>query len=144
MNRLYFAVIAGIVLLVLLVPAGLQRPTIQYADSLREEGHVPPAIEFTDGSQVSGNGIVSVILEDDLYGDRHQRFILRLPSGNTLLIAHNIDLAPKIQTIRIGDVVEFYGVYEWNERGGVVHWTHHDPAGRRQGGWLKHNGQLYQ
>lgn len=93
---------------------------------------------------VSGSGIVSGILRDDNEGSRHQRFILELPSGQTILIAHNIDLAPRVAGLKKGDRVEFSGVYEWNERGGVVHWTHHDPAGYREGGWLRHKGRLYE
>ncbi len=94
--------------------------------------------------QVSGSGKVSLILRDDNEGSRHQRFILRLSSGQTLLIAHNIDLAPKINTLQKGDVVQFYGEYEWNSKGGVVHWTHHDLGGRHVGGWLKHDGRKYE
>ncbi len=95
------------------------------------------------GVPVSGSAAVSRILPDDNEGSRHQKFILRFTTGNTLLIAHNIDLAPRIGGLREGDVVEFYGVYEWNEKGGVVHWTHRDPSGRHTGGWLRHNGQTY-
>ncbi|MEN8222431.1 MAG: DUF3465 domain-containing protein [Acidobacteriota bacterium] len=92
---------------------------------------------------VSGEGRVSRILSDDNYGDRHQRFIIRLSPEHTVLIAHNIDLAPRINKLKRGDIVGFYGEYEWNSKGGVVHWTHRDPKGRRKGGWLKHNGRLY-
>jgi hypothetical protein len=94
--------------------------------------------------QVGGSGVVVRILPDDLQGSRHQRFILRLPSGQTVLISHNIDLAPRVDAVREGDTVEFFGEYEWNSKGGLVHWTHHDPAGRHKGGWLKHNGSTYQ
>lgn len=93
---------------------------------------------------VEGQGEVVRVLGDDLDGDRHQRFILRLNSGQTILIAHNIDLAPRLPQLRAGDFVEFFGEYEWNEQGGVIHWTHHDPQGRHQAGWLKYRGVTYQ
>jgi hypothetical protein len=94
--------------------------------------------------QVLGTGIVDRILPDDRDGSRHQRFVLRLASGQTILVAHNIDLAPRIDALREGDEVEFHGEYEWNAKGGVVHWTHHDPAGRHVDGWLEHHGRTYQ
>ena len=94
--------------------------------------------------QVTGEGTVIRLLPDDLDGSRHQKFILKTRSGQTLLIAHNIDLAPRINGIKNGDSVEFYGEYEWNSKGGVIHWTHHDPNHRHTGGWLKHEGRSYQ
>jgi len=94
--------------------------------------------------QVSGSGNVSRMLSDDNKGSRHQRFILRLSSGQTLLVAHNIDLAPRINSLENGDLVQFFGEYEWNSKGGVIHWTHHDPGGQHIGGWLKHNGRKYE
>lgn len=93
---------------------------------------------------VSGRGTVSKLLKDDSKGSRHQRFLLRLDSGQTLLVAHNIELAPRIESLRVGDSVEFHGEYEWNKKGGVIHWTHHDPKGRHPGGWLRHKGRLFQ
>ena len=84
------------------------------------------------------------ILADDNDGDRHQRFVLETSSGRTLLVAHNIDLAPRIGSLSTGDTVAFYGVYETNSQGGVIHWTHHDPQGRHVAGWLEHRGQRYQ
>lgn len=94
--------------------------------------------------QVQGDGTVVRVLSDDNEGSRHQRFVLRLESGQSLMVAHNIDLAPRIASLREGDRVAFYGEYEWNERGGVIHWTHHDPNGRHVGGWLEHDGRRYQ
>ena len=91
--------------------------------------------------QVEGRGVVKRILPDDNAGSRHQRFILELSSGQTLLVSHNIDLAPRIPNLREGDEVDFRGEYDWNPEGGVIHWTHDDPAGRHPGGWLKHQGQ---
>lgn len=92
---------------------------------------------------VMETGVVSRILSDDNDGARHQRFILSLASGHTILIAHNIDIAPRINNLREGDQVTFSGLYEWNEKGGVVHWTHHDPSGRYGGGYLQHNGMYF-
>lgn len=94
--------------------------------------------------QVQGSGRVKAILRDDNDGARHQKFILVLKNGLSILVAHNIDLAPKISNLNKGDIVEFYGEYEYNPKGGVLHWTHHDPQGRHESGWLKHDGQIYQ
>ena len=82
----------------------------------------------TSNVQVEGEGIVTRILADDIDGSRHQRFIVRLTSGQTVLIAHNIDVAPRIATLKAGDSIGFYGEYVWNPQGGKVHWTHHDPG----------------
>ncbi len=94
--------------------------------------------------QVTGQGVVVRLLPDDLEGSRHQKFILRLDSGLTLLISHNIDIAPRIQTIQEDDLVQFNGEYEWNAKGGVVHWTHRDPRANHEHGWLIHNGRKYE
>ncbi len=94
--------------------------------------------------QVQGAGVVQKVLEDDDEGSRHQRFVVRLDSGQTVLIAHNIDLAPRVASLREGDSVAFYGEYEWNPKGGVIHWTHRDPGGRHVDGWIEHDSRRYQ
>ena len=94
--------------------------------------------------QVFGTGTVVAILSDDLDGSRHQRFIIELNSKQTLLVAHNIDLSLRIDGLSLNDRIEFFGEYEWNDKGGVIHWTHHDPAGIHVSGWILHNNIIYQ
>lgn len=52
--------------------------------------------------QVEGEGTVIRVLADDLDGSRHQRFIVQLASGQTLLISHNVDIAPRIDGLNVG------------------------------------------
>ena len=92
---------------------------------------------------VESGGRVVFLMGDDTRGSRHQHFLVEVPEGFTVKIAHNIDLAKRVPAA-VGDEVEFRGVYEFNEKGGVVHWTHHDPDGRHPGGWIKHRGKVYE
>ncbi|HKR15126.1 MAG TPA: DUF3465 domain-containing protein [Pyrinomonadaceae bacterium] len=98
----------------------------------------------TSDIQVEGEGTVIRILPDDQKGSRHQRFIVQLASEQTLLISHNIDIAPRIEGLEVGHTVRFYGEYVWNDKGGVIHWTHRDPRARHVAGWIKHNGKTFQ
>lgn len=94
--------------------------------------------------QVTQQGKVLRVLPDDNEGSRHQRFIVGLTSSQTVLVSHNIDLAPRIPGLSDGDEIIFCGEYEWNDRGGVIHWTHHDPKGRHVDGWIRFRGKVYQ
>ncbi len=82
------------------------------------------------------------LMKEDTRGRRHQRFLLKLSNGTTVLVAHNIDLAPRVP-LRVGDVVEIQGEYIWNERGGVLHYTHRSTSRRKPGGWIKFNGRTF-
>ena len=93
---------------------------------------------------LEGEGVVKKLLPDDNKGARHQKFLVSISDQQTLLFAHNIDLAPRIEDIQVGDIVTFRGEYVYNPKGGVMHWTHHDPQGHKAGGWIKHNGKTYQ
>lgn len=93
---------------------------------------------------VEGSGKVKKLLPDDNKGSRHQKFLVTITDQQTLLFAHNIDLAERIDDIAVGDVVTFRGEYVYNPKGGVMHWTHHDPKGAIQGGWIQHHGKTYQ
>jgi hypothetical protein len=92
---------------------------------------------------VEVDGVVKRALRDDKRGSRHQRFIMALDSGHTVLVAHNINLAQRVEKLLVGDSVRVRGEYEWTDKGGVLHWTHNDPAGRRPGGWIEHKGRRY-
>ncbi len=93
--------------------------------------------------RVEDQGTVVKVLPDDTQGSQHQRFLVRVNSGTTVLIAHNVDLAPRVSGLQQGDRIRFTGEYIWNEKGGVVHWTHRDPSGHHAAGWIELNGQRY-
>jgi hypothetical protein len=120
-------------------------PQASAAALQRADSAIDRAFKFhAHGVQVEGQGEVIKVLGDDNDGSRHQRFIVRLASGQSLLIAHNIDLARRVSPLNEGDVVSFKGEYVWNSKGGVVHWTHRDPQGVHSAGWIRHNGQVFQ
>ncbi|MBA3770009.1 MAG: DUF3465 domain-containing protein [Blastocatellia bacterium] len=93
---------------------------------------------------VEGEGIVVRTLSDDTSGVPHQRFIVRIASGSTVLVSHNTNVAERIDDLKTGDQVSFAGEYIWNPQGGLLHWTHRDPAGRQPPGWIRHKGKTYQ
>ena len=143
MKKLLLLVIAGALVYGLIHEYGTFLPSLSSSNQISDDTLQTAYNDRRSDFQVQGQGFVSKILSDDLEGSRHQRFILELSTGQTLLIAHNIDLADRVE-LNTGDLVEFYGEYEWNQKGGVIHWTHEDPRGYHVGGWLKHNGSIYQ
>ena len=92
---------------------------------------------------LTDTGTIVHVLPDDNEGSRHQRFLVEVDHCDvTIKIAHNIDLAPRVPADK-GDRITFKGEYEWNELGGALHWTHHDPKQWREGGWIEHRGRRY-
>ena len=93
---------------------------------------------------IEGEGTVVHVLRDDNEGSRHQRLLVDVTTGDgetiTIKIAHNIDLADRVE-VSEGDRIRYKGEYEWNDKGGVIHWTHHDPRGKHEDGWLEANGE---
>ena len=143
---------SGNIWLTLLVIIGLvayqyfypQDTELQAPDSAEHADNVVKAAFDAKRSRVwlETQGRVTRILSDDNEGSRHQRFILEVGDGHTVLVAHNIDLANRVPLSQ-GDTVDLRGRFEWNDRGGVIHWTHHDPNGSQVGGWIRRNGEMY-
>lgn len=108
------------------------------APSAIEEAYAARSSEL----EITCAGRVSRILSDDAEGTPHQRFVVGVGADRTVLVAHNLELAARVP-LALGDSVEIRGVYEWNDQGGVIHWTHHDPEGGREGGWIRREGETY-
>ncbi len=97
---------------------------------------------------VEAEGVIKKILPDDDNdsdgSSKHQRWIVRVPSGIEILIAHAFDVSARVP-VEEGDTIEFRGEYEYTEKGGTVHFTHAPKFKRRDpGGWIVHNGTKYE
>lgn len=115
-----------------------------YGADPRPQQAAGAATRWKAGEQVRIEGRVIRMLADDRDGSPHQRFIIATDAGATLLIAHNLDLAPRLDGLSVGERVIVAGEYEWNDRGGMVHWTHDDPQGRHPAGYIEWRGRRYQ
>ena len=150
-RRLVQAAIAAVLLLVLYLvrsrdPSAPSDPPSSSPDSRPPAAQpVPADVGTTVGDlfrshrsnvEVETGGRVIRLLPDDRQGSPHQRFLLRVGGGTTVLVAHNLELASRV-SLAPGDSVELRGEYEWNAKGGVIHWTHPDPDGRHAEGWIR-------
>jgi hypothetical protein len=107
----------------------------------------PAARAFADrarGRMLTVHGTVTRLLADDDEGSPHQRFVIRTPSGQTLLVTHNLDRAARLNGLRVNDAVSVHGEYEWNAQGGLMHWTHDDANGQHPAGYIEWKGRRYQ
>jgi hypothetical protein len=76
---------------------------------------------------ISVIGRVTKVLPDDTIGIPHQRFLIQLPQSNqTILVVHNLDYGKRLH-LEADDVMKVTGEYVWNQHGGLIHLTHHDP-----------------
>jgi hypothetical protein len=94
--------------------------------------------------EVTADATVVQVLPDRVSASGiHEQFIVRLTSGDlTLLVEHNLSIAPRAP-VAVGDHVIVHGEYIWNAQGGLIHFTHHDPQGRHEGGFIEENGSTY-
>jgi hypothetical protein len=119
--------------------ATLAGPKISWSDKRLKEAWEQGLSDF----KIRCSGVVVRKLPDDLEGSRHQKFILQLATGQTLLVAHNIDLAPRVARLKLRDRLIIHGEYIWNEEGGIMHLTHRNPSGFGFHGWIRKNGKTY-
>lgn len=91
-------------------------------------------------------GKVIKLLPDDIEGTHHQRFIIEVHSGHTILIANNLQRAYR-SPVKMADRVEIHGTYIWNKYGGLIHNTHHtdrtqpNPGEEHEDGYINFIGK---
>ena len=95
--------------------------------------------------EVTAQGVVTSVLTDDSGPSGvHQRFIIRLVgSTQTVLVDNNVTIGQRAPVLQ-GSNVSVHGEYVWNDQGGLIHFTHHDPARTHEGGWIELSGVRYQ
>jgi hypothetical protein len=100
--------------------------------------------EHLSGFEVTAEGSVTRLLADDTGpSGTHQRFIVQVKgSTQTLLIDNNVDIGKRVP-LATGDAVVVHGEYVWNDQGGLIHFTHHDPARTHEDGWIELRGLRY-
>ena len=94
--------------------------------------------------EVTADGTVVRLLADRTSSTgTHEQFIIKLSSQNlTVEIEHNISIGTRVP-VADGDHVIVHGEYVWNSKGGLIHFTHHDPQGTHEGGYIEDNGRTY-
>jgi Protein of unknown function (DUF3465) len=94
--------------------------------------------------EVTADGTVTRLLADDTGpSGTHQRFIMQVGgSTQTLLIDNNVNIGKRVP-VTTGDGVVVHGEYVWNEQGGLIHFTHHDPQHTHEDGWIEVKGVRY-
>ena len=83
------------------------------------------------------------MLPTDEKGLRHQKFLIRLTNGTTVLVANDLTMGQMVPC-HPGDILDLKGEYIWTKRGGVLHWTHHSDTNEHPGGWIRLGSQTYQ
>jgi hypothetical protein len=97
-----------------------------------------------DGMELTITGTVDRVLSDQNGpSGPHERFIVRLADVSmTVLIEHNLSIAPRVP-VAAAEAVVVHGEYVWNDQGGLVHFTHHDPDRSHEGGYIVYGGKRY-
>ncbi len=99
--------------------------------------------EHRMNTEVTGKVRVYKLLREDDEGLKHERFLVMLSDGTTVLVAHSLDKAPPVP-VSPEDEIIIHGEYVWNAKGGVIHWTHHSDTPKHEGGWIDFKGKRYE
>jgi hypothetical protein len=87
--------------------------------------------------------VVRLLADSTSSTGTHERFIIKLSSSDlTIEVEHNISIAARAP-VKEGDHVIVHGEYIWNSQGGLIHFTHHDPQGTHEGGYVEDGGTTY-
>ncbi|MDQ2991757.1 MAG: DUF3465 domain-containing protein [Candidatus Eremiobacteraeota bacterium] len=72
----------------------------------------------------------------------HEAFDVQTPSGPAEII-DNVDIAPRVP-VHPGDRIQIRGEMVHDRgRARIVHWTHHDPQGSHEDGFIRLRGRVY-
>ena len=99
--------------------------------------------ERVSGLQLSVSGKITHVFPSPETGDQHQKFIVQLDAGQSVMVIHNRALGSAIDGLLEGETIEVFGEYQWDQGGGIIRRTHQDPASHRQAGWVKYKGRIY-
>jgi hypothetical protein len=98
------------------------------------------------GAEVTVEGpVVRVLATHGGAQGVHEQFIVAVRANSAeqdVLVADNISIG-RAAPVRKGDDVTVRGELAIDPSGPVIHWTHHDPRGRHQSGYVRLNGILY-
>jgi hypothetical protein len=93
---------------------------------------------------VAGGTVTRIFGTQPGVSSPHEGFLMRLNSNCdvTIRVEANVDFTGEFP-LKTGDAVVVKGEYEYYSRGGVIHWTHRDPRGRHEGGYIQTAGRIY-
>ncbi|MDQ2741625.1 MAG: DUF3465 domain-containing protein [Chloroflexota bacterium] len=83
---------------------------------------------------------VAHVLPDSFGRYQHQRFLMRCPTGQHILIVNDVTVGQRVP-IKPGDRVAAHGEYIWNRQGGLIHFTHSSAGGEQ--GWILRGDHIY-
>ncbi len=95
------------------------------------------------GKVVNSIGRIVKVL-DQAKNPSTQLILLRLNSGQKLLVQHNLEKSQPISGLKAGEVLEFKGLYKWNNKGGLILNTFESVDNPKQSGYLKYQDIIYQ